>query len=308
MKRLIMMVTVALATAVFAQDKTMSLADARGKIGDVVASPASMTEVIQQLSAADQKAYVAAVNEAISKMPGSANEKTAKYLAVNEAALKGAKKGNLTALVAEVFATVPTESLTVLNERFAKDLFSRSADPSKVYTDEQLLTISRNVMSAVRERTASSDDAEARNTFAILMMVRASEGTPANLKETLLADLKDDATRDRADKGIAAAMAEDKSYDQILDGTNAGDEPSAEIVLKLAGPQLQAALLSDLVSSSGFLKGGYTSSLNALVQHTTEPGLAQIPRTLDTRAKYNPLYQRGESTGYEGQIIDPNNP
>ncbi len=308
MKKLIMMVTVALAAAVFAQEKTMSLADARGKIGDVVANPASMTEVIQQLSADDQKAYVAAVNEAISKMPGSANEKTAKYLAVNEAALKGAKKGNLTALVAEVFATVPTESLTVLNERFAKDLFSRSADPSKVYTDEQLLTISRNVMSAVRERTASSDDAEARNTFAILMMVRASEGTPANLKETLLDELKDDATRDRADKGIAAAMAENKSYDKILDGTNAGDEPSAEIVLQLAGPQLQVALLSDLVSSGGFLKGSYTSSLNALVQDTIEPGLAQIPRTLDTRAKYNPLYQRGESTGYEGQIIDPNNP
>ena len=139
MKKLIMVIVMALAGTLVAQDKSMTLADARGKIGDVIADPASMTSIMQQLSAEDQTAFLADVNAAIAKMPGSTDEKTQKFLDVDTAALKGAKEGNLPTLVAEVFATVPPNSLTVINERFAADLFNRAADPSKTYTDERYL-------------------------------------------------------------------------------------------------------------------------------------------------------------------------
>ena len=133
MKKLLMVIAMALAGTLVAQDKAMTLADARGKIGDVIADPASMTSVMKQLSAADQTTYLADVNAAIAKMPGSAEEKTSKFLNVDAAALKGAKENNLTALVAEVFATVPPESLTAVNERFAADMKTRGIGVSAHY-------------------------------------------------------------------------------------------------------------------------------------------------------------------------------
>ena len=111
MKRLLMVVVMGLASVLMAQDKTLSLANARSKIGDVISDTRSAGSVIGQLAAEDQVKFLADVNAAIEKMPGSIEEKTAKYLDVNTAALRNAQKGNLTALVAEVFATVPPESL-----------------------------------------------------------------------------------------------------------------------------------------------------------------------------------------------------
>jgi hypothetical protein len=173
----------------FAAEGAMSLAEARGKIGDAVVNPAVLTATMKQLSAADQKSFLADCNEAVGKMPGSVETKAATYLVVNRAALKGAAKGNLTALLAEVFATVPPEALTVLNERFASDLFNRAANPAQTYTDERFSAIAKSVMDSVSARMEKTDGAAVRNTFAILMLLRASNGTPANLAETLASSL-----------------------------------------------------------------------------------------------------------------------
>ena len=142
------------ASALFAAEATISLAEARGKIGEAVVNPAVMTSTMKMLPADSQKAFLADCNEAIGKMPGSAETKAAAYLTVNRAALKGAAKGNVLALLAEVFATVPPEALTVINERFAADLFNRAADPSVVYTDSQFTRIAESVMENVTSRTA----------------------------------------------------------------------------------------------------------------------------------------------------------
>ena len=104
MKQVLMLALTLMAGFALAQEKTIALADARGKIGAVVAKPELMTVVMKQLSVADQKQFIASVNEAIEKLPGSADERSAKFLAVNTAALKGRQNGNLTALLAEVFA------------------------------------------------------------------------------------------------------------------------------------------------------------------------------------------------------------
>ena len=326
MKKLLMVIAMALAGTLVAQDKAMTLADARGKIGDVIADPASITAVMKQLSAADQTAYLAEVNAAISKMPGSTDEKTQKFLDVDTAALKGAKEGNLTALVAEVFATVPPNSLTVINERFAQDLFNRKADPSKTYTDEQYTAISKSVLDKVQDRTATADNAGVRNTFAILMLIRASEGSPADLRDQLVNDLRDPATKELAQNewiSPALGQGQEKTYDPMLGASDAGDQPDLSIALTVPTTLALEALAGDLATSGSLSLGDATSSFTAklspIFDDPMDPilsseltgggaagGLSRLPRTMDPNSPYNPGNKRGggnkrEPFGYPGQ-------
>ena len=166
------------AAAKLAADGTpVSLADARGKIDKAIESPAVMGELMKRLSAEDQKRFLADVNKAIGELPASIEEKSAKFLNINHVAVKFAKKGNTTALLAEVFATVPPEALTVINERFAQDLLNRAANPNITYTDEQFTKIAVETMKAINERTEETDNGSARSTFAALMFLRASNMT-----------------------------------------------------------------------------------------------------------------------------------
>ena len=314
MKKLLMVATMAIASVLVAQDKTMSSADARGKIGDIIANPASMTSVMKQLAAADQASFLADVNAAISKMPGSPEEKTSKFVEVNSAALKGAKKGNLTALVAEVFATVPPESLTAINEQFAAGMFNRAADPSKTYTDDKYKETSLALLDKVQERNETADNAGVRNTFAILMLLRASNGTPADLRETLVGALKDEETRELAqNEWISPALGQDqeKTYDPMLGAAEAGKQPDLSMVL-IVPSAASDALLADLASECSLADS--SSSITALVAPSfgdqnaldvaegaslsPNSDLSRIPRTMDPEAKYNPGYKRGEPVDY----------
>lgn len=231
-----------------------SLASARSQIDKAIASPETMTELMKGLSAADQKQFLADVNKAISDMPASIEEKTAKFLNVDSAALKGAAPGNLSALVAEVFATVPTESLTVLSERFASDLFSRTADPRVTYTDEQYTQIAMDLMSKVNERCEATDNGSPRAAFAILMLVRASGGSPADLADKLVNTLKHDDARELAKtEWLPSALGldgRDPSYESILASADAGRRPDFDMTLVIAGPQFHDTLLSDLVGKN----------------------------------------------------------
>lgn len=322
MKKILLVMALALAGSLFAQDKALSLADARGKIGEVIADPSSMTVVMKQLAAADQTAFLSEVNAAITKMPGSADELAAKFLAVNTAAIRGAKKGNLKALVAEVYATVPPNALTVINESFAKNQFNRAADPSKPFTDEQYTKIAKDVVNAVQERTATADNAGVRNTFAILMMVRASNGTPKDLRDTLVNCLNDPATKDLAQTewiSPALGIGQDKTYDPMLGASDAGEQPDIDEVIAISVPYVDAlaASVGDLASecsiadpSSSFLAGlspsfdnplGGADGISSLVGAGGNQGLSTLPRTMDPNSPYNPANGRGESEEYAGQ-------
>ena len=163
--------------AAMAQERDLPLAEARAQIGQIASDPVLMTSIMKQLPAADQATFLGDVNAAIESMPGSSEEKAATFLNVNRAALKGAAKGNLSTLLAEVFATVPPDALTVVSERFASDLLSRSNDPSKKYTNDEYIHIATNVLRRIEDRTAGSDDAGVRDVLAVSMLARASEGT-----------------------------------------------------------------------------------------------------------------------------------
>lgn len=280
----------------------LSLAEARGKIGEAVVNPSVMTSLVKQLSAADQKSFLADCNEAVSKMPGSAESKAATYLAVNRAALKGAAKGNLSDMLAEVFATVPPESLTVVSERFAADLFNRAANPAETFTDERFVNIAKSVMTSVTNRMVKTDGAAVRETFAILMLVRASNGTPADLASTLAAYLPEDARKSAVDEWIPEAMSERRNYDPMLGTVNAGVIPNASLVLQIAGPQQMDALFGDLNSGAVGEAAVKAASFQNAGDVVTTVQVAMPDIGVDAGLDRRPMYYK-EPDGYQWQTI-----
>ena len=268
MKRILltMMLVTAVATVVRAQtaaeklaaDKTqISLADARGKIDKAIESPAVMGELMKRLSAEDQVKFLADVNKAIGDMPASSEEKTAKFLNINHVALTMAQKGNTTALLAEVFATVSPDALPAISERFAVDLVNRAGNPNVTYTDEQFKKLATEVMAKINDRTEETDNGSARSTFAILMFGRASnlEGDSLEKFQDALVDtLKhDDAKEIAREEWIPAATGKDgreQGYEPLLASADAGRRPDFAKVLVIAGPQYLDSILADITGKN----------------------------------------------------------
>ena len=227
--------------------------EVRALVGECAQNPQKLKQTIATLSAEDQVEFLRAVNEAISKMPGSNEVKGAAFYEANRAAVTGAGKDNLKAVLAEVFATVPTEYLTEINERFAEELFSRTANPAHVPTDAEFTKLSTDTMAAVNERCQNAEDSSVRETFAILMLVRASGGTPADLAQTLANQLPDAQVRETAlNEWIKAAMGDgqEQSYDPMLTASQSADEePDHAVVMQMTGGmQITEALLADLAA------------------------------------------------------------
>ena len=226
--------------------------EVRALVGECAQNPQKMKQTIATLSAEDQLEFLRAVNEAIAKMPGSNEVKGAAFYEANRAAVTGAGKDNLKAVLAEVFATVPTEYLTEINERFAKELFSRTANPAHVPTDAEFTKLSTDTMAVVNERCQNAEDSSVRETFAILMLVRASGGTPADLAQTLVNQLPDAQVRETAmNEWIKAAMGDgqEQTYDPMLTASQSADEePDHSVVMQMTGMQNTDALLADLAA------------------------------------------------------------
>ena len=174
------------------------------------------------------------------------------FLKANAAALKAAKggKGNMKALLAEVYASASVLSLAAINEKFAEDLFNRSADPNKSYTDEQYTDIAVETLKAIVRRCDSADSSSVRDTFGLLMLVRASNGTPDTLTDRLLQEIPEEDRKAAQEEWIPAALGRDgheKSYEQILSAADAEAEPNLDIIIKIYGPQQIDTLVADLV-------------------------------------------------------------
>ena len=302
MKRSMVAMIALIALGAFAQQ--MSLSEARAKIGDAIENASVMTSRIKQLSAADQRQFLADVNDAVSKMPGSADTKAAAFLSANRAALTAAQKGSLSDMLAEVFATASLESLTVINESLASDLFNRAADPSVKYTDEQFEKLSKDAVAKIAERNSKADDGDVRTGFAILMFVRASNGSPTNLVDTLSAYLPEN-VRDTARKEwfpTALAAGEDKSYEPMLNTTDVGTLPNERIVLRITEAMEHEALLADLtagnVDNSASLQGAPFGHDRGGIGAGLDNGLYRVPFEVE---KKRPM---PEPSPYSNQTVN----
>jgi len=310
MKRILMGMV---ATAVFAvtQAHAMSLADASSKVDGAINDPAAITDIVKQLAPADQTAFLAKVNAAIGNLPGSPEEKAAKYLEANKAAMKGTSKENRAAMLAETFATVPPEALTVINERFATDLCNRDADPANPISDDAMRALAVDTMQKIKARNEGNDNASVRDAFAALMFIRASNGTPADLRDTLIQGLPTQESRDLAkEEWFPAALGEgrEKSYEPMLAAADAARMPVLDDVYSILADDVSTsgALLSDLaatVDDKGYAKGTYSSvfldeSKYALPPSMTQSGLYAAPRSLNSDDAWYGGYRRG--SGFKG--------
>ena len=288
MKRIMMAMACAMLTAWAAGD-TLPRDQWLAKVGDSAQNPAVLKETIGQLSAADQTAFLAEVNAAIAKMPGSDEVRAAKFVDANRAAVSGATKENRSAVLAEVFATVPPEYLTVINENFASDLFNRNANPSRPFTDEEFMELSTNTMATITARCATAENAAVRGAFAALMFERASGGSPAGLRDALIATLPAGSQETAKSEWFPAAMGEgrEKTYDPMLGVSEAGEEPNHAAVLQLTAPQNGQALLADLqrdgtgaATASGGLASGAFFNAPGIVGAAEQPdtGMTRVPR------------------------------
>lgn len=322
MKKLLI---VAAAMALTSAAMAMTLQAAKGQIPGAVANPAKMAEIMKELSEDDQIEFLALVNAAIGELNASADEKAALYLAVNEAALKAHGEGNLQSLLATTFATVPPESLTVLNEQLAKDLFNRNADPTRPISDGDFAALAKEAMEAIATRASDTDDAAARTAFAVMMFVRASEGSPADLRESLAETISDPAARELAlSDWIPAALGEqgaEPSYDPILGAVDAEvSAPDSENVSAIAAEAaatssadsdvdtaLTIANSQDIVPLLADLGANYGEFMESSALNVSNPGLPDLVQTQTSAAPttpsvpaegapWNPETKRGETT------------
>lgn len=279
-------VAVICAACVWGETATMSLSSARQKIDEVIEDASVMTEVMEALSAEDQVKFLSEVNAAIARMPGSSEARTAALLNVDSAALRAAKSGNLANLVAEVFATATIESLPVLSERFAEDLFNRDASQKDKFTDEQFVKVAKETMSVVNGRTDAVDSGDVRSAFAALMFIRAANSDSDGIFKALADSMPEKSREVATQEWLPEALGKDgkeASYDALFAVANGGVIPDIVKTLEIAGPQFQAVLLSDL---TGF---------------NTDPFAKTTERTPITDAIFNP-YQLGRPVGGNANI------
>ncbi len=294
----------------------VALATARSQITQALESADVMAQLFKGLSAQDQVTFLSEVNAAIEKMPASNDEKAAKYLAVNKVALQNVKKGNSANLLAEMVATVPPEYLTILNERVASDLLKRT--PGR-YTDEQYVSISKAVLAAVRDRLRTANNPEVRETFAILMFVNASNGTPAGLADTLAADMANPQAKEMAMKEwlpAALGVNQARTYDPLLGAADAGEQPNAPeedpVSPRVIAAPSEMGMLSVLADLAGVKQDTdkiSTSFSNLLINDPNQfglppamdNGLSRIP--VDEQIQENHRGDQQEPGGYPGQGI-----
>jgi len=270
-KNMIAACTLVLCAMPFAASAELSKAEWQAKVGECANNPSAMKATIAQIPASEQASFVAKVNEAIAKKPGSDEAKAADFYAVNKAAVSGAT--DKSAVLAEVFATVPVEYLTDINERFATELFSRNANPEKPVSDAAFVELSTNALAVVNERCEKSENGDVRQAFAALMFIRASGGSPEGLADVLVSQMTDPQAKESAGGWISDALGsdgKDASYDSMLSAANAGDEPDHSVVLQMTGPsEVMESLLADLQapgtqsasgSSTGMGGGGFADS------------------------------------------------
>ena len=215
----------------------VSLADARSRIDKAIAKPAVMKALMQHLSAEDQKAFLAEVNAAIAAMPASDEERVAIFVAVNRAALEGARRGNVAALVAESFATVQPVALPALSESLSADLINRATDKGRTYTDAEYLQICSTLMTRVNARTAEADHGDVRSAFAALMLIRGSNAAKPETVAAVVATLPESVRATAQKEWFPAALAEGaaKSYDAMLAAADVEGYVAPETVVVQGG-------------------------------------------------------------------------
>ena len=187
------------------------------------------------------------------------------------------------AVLAEIYATVPPEALTVINEEFAKNEFSR---PPNI-DDDDFTNIVVQTMAAIAQRTSTAEAGGVRTAFAGLMFIRAAGSASDATTAAVIAALPSDVQADAQNSWIPSALGQGQagSYDAMLAPAQAGDEPDHAVVVSLTPAQTIDSMLLDLQaggipSSSSPTASGNTASTIATggIKDGGMPDLSSHPR------------------------------
>ena len=278
MKRILMAMIVLAGAMVLSAD--MPRSEWHAKVGDCALDPNALKDTISQLSSEDKTAFLAEVNAAIDKMPGSAESKAAKFLAANRAAVAGAGTADRAAVLAEVYATVPPEALTVINEEFAKNEFAR---PSTM-TDDEFTSIAAQTMQKITQRTATAEAGAVRAGFAGLMFIRTAGSATDAVTDAVVASLPSESQGDAKNSWFPSALGKDgaATYDPMLGAAQAGDEPNHAIVVNITQPQTVDSMLADLQAGATTVgvNGAYGASMYIAANSDdgAGTGISRVPR------------------------------
>lgn len=243
------------------------------------------------MSAEDQVAFVAAINEAIASLPDGEGNKDGYFAAANDAALQNASPGNVARVLAETFATVPAESLGAVTEALSQTI----NENSKASGDGQavLVAAAKNAVAEVEQRTVDVDNAGARKD-AVVALFSGLDGAPGDL-----ADILNNPSSAPLVAGAAGAAAE---------GEGAEDTPADDGVPQTEGHKAQAPVI--IPSAANTL--GLLAELGVNPQSTQNPENSSVlSQTYDTNDNNIDAGQttnssdsglvNTESSGYFGQ-------
>ena len=261
----------------------------------------SLGTAFQDLQKDDQVEFVRAVNDSMRNYKASTPEKRLQTIyAVNRDAVRAAPAKEKKAVIAEVFATAPMDALPTITDRFASELFSRKAagfsDKDDSFTEFAAATLMR-----VRTRMrflATRELPAARMTFAVIMVLKASEGNPADLRESVLFYIPTGSHELARKVWIPAALGEDgnsPSYQPILAAGEKGEEPAHVAELQIAPIQeLNRLVGSELRVGDAKDVKGPTPAYNGNGLGTGEnmgAGLGRVPRAASSDPD-SPWYRR----------------
>ncbi|MBO5939687.1 MAG: hypothetical protein J6R18_00630 [Kiritimatiellae bacterium] len=261
MRKQLTLIVALVATVLFAE---MPRSEWHPQVGDCARNPAKLRAVMTQISKADKVAFLKEVNEAISKMPGSPEVAAARFLRANRAALASSGPESRLDVLAEIFATVPPESLTTIIEELSKNELAPSQNISK----NRYLAIVRHAMDVIARRCESSEAGGIRAAMAGAMFVKAANSdAQSDTADAVSRSLPSDIRKVARSQWIpaAAGMNQAQSYDPILAAAQAGEEPMHLEVISIYPQQITDSMLADL--QAGVLPGEHSSAASLDAHH-----------------------------------------
>lgn len=305
MKKIMTVVFAAVAAVAMAQESaTPANGVVKAKAGNCVAKVATDEGVdgmksaiaaeMQNMSAADQVAFIAALNEAIEGLPASEGDKDAYFAAANDAAMQNAAEGNLAKVMAAIFTTVPAESLPAVSDALGKTM-NENAKAAGDNKQSTIIVAAKNAVKEVESSSAGSDNADARKN-AVIAVFAGIEGAPSNLAE--LMDNPEAAT-------VAAqnAAANEAAGQQAESATEAAQVQSSEVEIAPDVP----VLIPSAASYLGVLSEANNPAVNNSNPNSSSPLSSMFSSTSTINAGSNTEAAdstHAESSGYFGQQND----
>lgn len=264
----------------------------------------------------DRVEFVRAMNASMRDYKAKTPERRLQAIyAMNRDAVRASPATEKKAVIAEVFATAPLDALPMIADRFAGELFNRKAaglsDRDDSFTEFASATLMR-VRNRVRMLPVDHRPG-ARSVFAVISFIKASEGKPADLRESLLFFILTGSQIIAEKEWIPAALGEDgksPSYQPILSAGIEGEEPDHQNAHPMAPPELTVLQVgSDLrvIDAKDVSSPKPLDNMRGLETGATGTGVNRVPRA-DVQNPDSPWYRRrrgdqpdSEDEGYMGQ-------